>query len=54
MYSYREFINVQEKSFMSSDKKLEKRNIDAIRRSVAELNKSINNEDSDIKIYKEK
>lgn len=54
MYSYREFLDMQEKAFMSSDEKLEKRNIEAIMRSVAEQKKQKMNEDSDIKIYEDK
>jgi hypothetical protein len=45
---------MQERAYMSSEEKLEKRNIEAIRRSVAELRKEKANEDADIKIYEEK
>lgn len=40
MYSYREFIDLQNKYFMSTDEKLERNNLEVIRRCIAENNKT--------------
>lgn len=40
MYSYRKFIDKQNERFMSSDEKLEKKNLEILRHCIAENSKA--------------
>lgn len=60
MYSYREFLDQQRKSFMTDDEKLERKNLETLRFYISEINRQeshvVNTDETenDVKIYESK